>query len=533
MRTSLAFDDLRLERPAKHRAELVHIRALVCVEARDGASRGIPTVAEEALLTCQTVLCILGCALLFVCILLPTSMMWMPWEIHMAYFHSFVAGVSLMWSSNTRYMCFGNQTPLCVRCGAWMLGAVLYMCLLMLCSGESEQLVWHIAVVYMGSFQLACVFFECPQVVVKHHSTQAQCMKTAWAFIAGTALGALPCMVVVPIYITVWRWKSTSDHPLAMTILVLLWVLLQVLLRWSGVHIWRTACQIAPHLGHLFWVLYVELVLGLLGIGIFMRTMGSALAFSLSTATVMAAITIRGLHAGRYAPGTAALMEQRVVLFLEIYVSLASKMSVFVVYVVHASTEVAFGSTLALRERAVRSTMSGGSRPVPNPFPVILFKRLRTSGSFDIVIGLTCCAIPAVFSMITWRLLPMVWKCERTSQRNRISPELVGAQSCRTICTTTSSHHSDDVKTSASSNPSSGNHDRADPSCGVDEAPRRSDTSSGWLPADSGSTVASSQIRLLRAFASDNLYNLVSFWCFTMCLVILMMSTVDTLPDFA
>lgn len=503
MSTSLAFDDLNGERPEKCRAELLDIQGLVCVKMTGGATRCVATFAEEVLLICQTVSCILGCALLIVCVLLPTIMMSLPWEVHRAYLRCFAGGVSLRWSSNTRFVCLGDRDPPYVSFGAWMLGVVLYMSLLILCSGESLGTTWPIAVVYETVFQLACVFSECVNVM-RHRRTQAMCMKAAWAFLAGTALGAAPCMVVVPIYITVWQWKSTSEQPVVMILLVFVWALLQFLLKWIGTRIWRTASPAAPHLGHLLWILYVELILGLLGVGIFMSTVQSALAYSLSIVIVMAMNTIRGLHVWTSAPGTDVHMVQRVVLLLEMYVSSASKLCVFIVYLLHSSIEVAFGSVLVLREQAVRLTISGESRHVSSPFPIIIFQRLKTSGSFDIMVGMLCCAISVIITIFTWRMLPVVWKCEHTSQQHRVCPELLAAQLGRTTCSTTS-HGSNDVETSARSNPSGGNHDRTDPSCGEKKVPRRSDTGSDWLPAGSDGTVTFTQIRLLQTFARANM----------------------------
>ncbi|CAK0891261.1 unnamed protein product [Prorocentrum cordatum] len=65
------------------------------------------------------------------------------------------------------------------------------------------------------------------------------------SFVAGVSL--MSCMVVVPIYITVWRWMSTSDHLLAITMLALLLVLLQVLLELSGV-IFGELLRTSPHI---------------------------------------------------------------------------------------------------------------------------------------------------------------------------------------------------------------------------------------------------------------------------------------------
>lgn len=393
---------------------------------------------------------------------------------------------------------------------------------------------------FMVCSMFAHVFFECPQILQLHHAQNVP-MRAGWAFLAGMTLGALPCILVVPIYIIVWQSKSV--HPAVLPMLVLLWVLLQVLLKWSGVHVWRTASPAAPHLGHVFWILYVELVLGLLGVGIFMSTVGSAIAYSLSTGVVLAMHTLRGVYLSwRSAPDMDThihpRMLRRVLILLEMWISLVSKLSVFVLYVMHSSMKLAFGNVQADGEETVRTRVSGQNIVVPDPSPLATFKRQNTSGSFGIVIGIVCCAISVVVSLIAWRLLPKVWKRKNTAQRNRIFPEVVGAESCRTR--RISAAFDDDAETSAGSAGSKALSDSQyqeaaqsnDPYCfrqGRNETPQPPDMSSGWLPGGSDSVVAVTQVRLLRTFFNGHVYQFVSFYFFTVALLMQMVGVSEVM----
>jgi len=506
------FDDLRGPRPEKNQAEFLSKYVADRLEVRDCATSIVESVAEEGILLSRIVSCICVCSILFMCGLLPLRVFHMSWELYVTYFIGFTSLCALEYASNMRSKCFGHESPQYVRFCVWVFGTSVHIWT------RYSGVPHRVGLVYSVCWLFACIFHECPRILWFLYARDMP-MKAGWAFFAGFALGALPCIVTVLIYVMVWQW--TSARPVDMIMVAFLWVLLQIVLKWVGVRIWRLAAPAAPFVAPLLWMLYVELVLGLLGVGIFLSTVESSLAYSLSIGLTLSVHTMRGIFLCRItAPDADGHMLQRVVLLCEMLISLVSRLSMFSLYILN------FVVRFVPRRTQVEQAMTSSPRYYPGLFDI--FERLNLSVSIGVLHGILGCAISLVITIFYWHMLPYVWKVKCTPHSRQVFPDIVGDQVCRT--TQTTDVHSDDVNSSASSNPLGVERYRDTTRSNDGVAGCSSGAiGSGWLNGFSGNRLLFAQTRLLRTFAIEHWRHFVKVYCFTMCLMMLLVSLSQTI----